>query len=65
MFLKKDPFVNKYKKQMRYINNKSLFFNVKKNVQIFSSRFCHFQFDHRFLFSREMGSIASCKEVRP
>ena len=35
-----------------------------KNDQIFPSKVCHFQYDNRFLFSREMGNIRSCKEVR-
>ena len=40
------------------------FFDVMKNGQIFFSKVCHFQYDNRFLFSREMGNIRSCKEVR-
>ena len=40
------------------------FFDVMKNGQIFLSKFCHFQYDNRFLFSREMENIRSCKEVR-
>ena len=28
-----------------------------KNGQIFHSKVCHFQYDHRFLFSREMGNM--------
>ena len=39
---------------MCYKQNKSLFF---------SSNVCHFQYDHRFLVSREMGNIRRCKEI--
>ena len=44
--------------------NKSLLFDVMKNGQIFSSKVCHFQYDHRFLLSREMENIRTCKEER-
>ena len=37
--------------------------DVMKNDQIFPSKVCHFQYDHRFPFSREMGNIRRCKEV--
>ena len=47
---------------MRKINR--YFFDVMKNGQIFPSKVCHFQYDHRFLFSREMGNTVSCKEIR-
>ena len=40
------------------------FFDVMKNGQIFPSNACHFQYDHRFLFSREMGNIKTCKKMR-
>ena len=49
---------------MCYKESKCLFFGVMKNGQVFSSKVCHFQFDHRFLFSRELGNIRTCKEVR-
>ena len=49
---------------MCYYENKSLFFDVMKNGQIFPSNVCHFHYDPRFLFSREMGNIRTCKEVR-
>ena len=42
----------------------NLFFSVTKNGQIFPSKVCHFQYGHRFLFSREMGNIRTCKEIR-
>ena len=42
----------------------NLFFSVTKNGQIFPSKDCHFQYGHRFLFSREMGNIRTCKEIR-
>ena len=48
---------------MYYYENKSLFFDVTKNGQIFPSKVCHFQYDHRFLSSRQMGNIRTCKEV--
>ena len=35
-----------------------------KNGQIFPSEVCHFQYDHRILFSREIGTIRTCKEIR-
>ena len=48
---------------MCYRENKSLFFfNVIKNDRIFLSNVCRFQYDHRFLFSIEMGNIRTCKE---
>ena len=34
-----------------------------KNGHIFPSKVCHFHYDHRFLFSREMGNIRAYKEV--
>ena len=46
-----------------FLNAKSLFFDVLKNGQIFASKVSHFQYDNRFLFSREMGTISSWKEV--
>ena len=49
---------------MYYWEYKSLFFDVTKNGQIFPSKVSHFQYDHRFLLSREMGNIRTCKEVR-
>ena len=33
------------------------FFDVMKNSQIFPSKVCPFQYDHSFVFSREMGNI--------
>ena len=35
-----------------------------KNGQIFPTEVRHFEYDQLFLFSREMGNIRSCKEVR-
>ena len=40
------------------------FFDVMKNGQVFPSKVCHFQHDHKSLFSREMGNIRTCKEIR-
>ena len=62
--MKKKFLGNKYKKDMCYEENKSLFFEVIKNGQIFPSKVCHFQYDHRFLFSREMRNIRTRKEIR-
>ena len=55
--LEKNVLVNKYKKQMCYEENKSLFIDVMKNNQMFPSKVCHFRYDHRFLLSREVGNI--------
>ena len=44
--------------------NKCPILKVIKNVQIFSSKVCYFQYDHRFLFSREMWNIRTCKDIR-
>ena len=41
-----------------------LFFDVMKNGNVFPSKVCHFQYDHRFHFSRETGNIKGYKEVR-
>ena len=40
------------------------FFDVMKNGQIFPSKVCHFQYDHRWHFSRKKGNIRMCKEAR-
>ena len=45
------------------VMKKIYIFWCHKNGQIFSSKVCHFQYDHRFFFSREMGNIRTCKEV--
>ena len=38
---------------------------ISQQIQeIFSSRVCHFQYDHRFVFSREKGNIKIYKELR-
>ena len=57
IFFKKNFLVNKYKKQRCYRENKSPFFDVMKNGNIFPAKVCHFQYDDRFLFSREMENI--------
>ena len=46
LFLKKRFLVNLYEKQMCYEGSKSLFFDVMKNGQIFSSKVFRFQYDH-------------------
>ena len=38
-------------------------FDLMKNGQIFPSKLCHFQCDHKFLLSREMGSSRRWKYV--
>ena len=48
---------------MCYKKNEYLFFDAMKNGQIFPSKVCHFQYDRRFLLSREMGNIRTCKKV--
>ena len=40
------------------------FFDVMNNSQIFALKVRHFEYDHRFLFSGEMGNIRTCQEVR-
>ena len=40
------------------------FFGRHENRQIFPSKVCYFQYVNRFLSTREMGNIRSCKEVR-
>ena len=40
------------------------FFGDTKKVQIFPWEIGHFERDHRFLFSKQMGNIRSCNEVR-
>ena len=60
---KKNLFVNKYEKQICYKETKSLFFDVI-NGQFFSSKVFHFQYDNRFLFSKETRNIRMRKQVR-
>ena len=45
------------------MENKSFFFDAMKNGHIFPSKVCHFQYDNRFLFSKEMRNIRTCKEI--
>ena len=45
------------------MENKSFFFDAMKNGQIFPSKVCHFQYDNRFLFSKEMRNIRTFKEI--
>ena len=40
------------------------FFGFLNNGQIFASKVRNFQYNHRFLFSTEMGNIRMCKEKR-
>ena len=46
--LEKNFFVNKCKEKTCYKENKSLFFDIMENDQIFPSKVCHFQHDPRF-----------------
>ena len=64
IFLKKEFLANKYKKQTCYKGNKFHFFDAMKNGQSFPSKVCHFQYEKRFLFSREMRNIRVYREVR-
>ena len=61
--MKKNVLVNKYKKQM-CCNENLYFFEVMRNSQIFPPKVCHFKYDHRFVFSREMENIRTCRKVR-
>ena len=49
---------------MCYKKNKYLIFDIMRNDQIFPSKAYYFQYDHRFLFRREIGNIRTYKEVR-
>ena len=49
---------------MCYKENIFLFFDVMKNGQISPSKVCYFQYDHILLFSREIGNIRMCYEIR-
>ena len=40
-----------------FVRKINLFFDVMKNVQIVPSEIGHFEHDHRFLFSKEIGII--------
>ena len=41
-----------------------VFFDVMKYDHIISSKLWHFLYNNRFLFSREMENIRSCKEIK-
>ena len=45
---------------MSHEENESLFYEVIKNSRIFSSKVFHFEYDHRFLFSKEMVNFRNC-----
>ena len=65
LYIYKETFrVNKYKKQICYKEHKPLFFGVMNNGQTFCVNVCHFQYHYRFFFSREMGNIRTCQEIR-
>ena len=59
----KNVLINKYRKQMCNKKDKYIF-DVMQNGQNFSSKFCHFQYDDRLLFTTEMGNIKTGREVR-
>ena len=40
---------------------KNFFYDAVKNDQIFPSKDCHFQYDHRLLFSKEWGTLEDAK----
>ena len=40
------------------------FLGTMENGQIFPSKVCHIQHDHRFLFGRRKGNIRRSKEIR-
>ena len=42
---------------MCFSENNLYFLKVMKNSKIFLSKVCHREYDHRLLFSREMGNI--------
>ena len=48
---------------MCYEEHKSLLIDVMKHDQMLHSKVCHFQYDHRFLFSTEMENIRTRKEI--
>ena len=62
--MEQNSLVNKNKRQMSYKENESLFCKVIKSGQIFPSNVCHFRYDHRFLFSREMRNIGKYRDIR-
>ena len=62
--MKKKLLVNEYKKQTCYKEKKFLSFGVMKSGYIFSLKVCYFEYDHRFLFIREMENIRAYQEVR-
>ena len=57
-YRKKKILVNKYKTQIVCYEKNNFFFDVVRNVHIFpQSEINYFEHDHRFLFSREMGTL--------
>ena len=46
------------------VRKTNLFFLTPWKMSIFPSEISHFEHDHRFLSTREMRSIRSCKEIR-
>ena len=61
IYLGKILLVNKYKKQTWLFV--CLFFDVVKKCHIFPSKVCHFQYGHRFPFSKETRNIRAYKDV--
>ena len=59
--LEKNLLVNKYKKQLRYKKNESIFF---WRLEKCPTKVCHFQYKHRSLFSIGIGNIRSWQDVK-
>ena len=51
-------------RKKRVMRKKRFFFDLMRNGHIFPSKVFHFQCIHKLFFSREMGNIRACKEVR-
>ena len=62
--VEKKNFVNKHKKKMCYKENKLLFCWGCGKWPDFSSQSFYFQYDHRFLFSREIRSIRKIRQQK-
>ena len=56
IFLKKISLLTNIRSKC-VIKKINLFFDVMKNAQVFPSKLCHFQYDHRLLLNREMEKV--------
>ena len=70
IFLIQSPYIAEKLFLLENIRNKCLkrktnlyFFDDMKTGQIFPSKVCRFQYNHRFFLSREMGNIRVCNEA--